>query len=42
MHFVKLLNSLFSLLIHWLVLYFSSVNCEIRSRLSFIRKVNVF
>ena len=24
------------------VLYFSSVNCEIRSRLVFIRKVNVF
>ena len=30
------------MLIHWLVLYFSSVNCEIRSRLVFIRKVNVF
>ena len=39
---MKLLNSLFLLLIHWLVLYFSSVNCEIRSRLVFIRKVNVF
>ena len=39
---MKLLNSLFLLLIHWLVLYFSSVNCEIRSRLLFIRKVNVF
>ena len=33
---VKLLNSLFLLLIHWLVLYFSFVNCEIRSRLVFI------
>ena len=39
---MKLLNSLFLLLIRWLVLYFSSVNCEIRSRLVFIRKVNVF
>ena len=40
---MKLLNCLFLLLIHWLVLYFSSVNCEIRSRLVFIRiKVNVF
>ena len=39
---MKLLNSLFLLLIHWLVLYFSSVNCEIRSRLVFIRKINVF
>ena len=39
---MKLLISLFLLLIHWLVLYFSSVNCEIRSRLLFIRKVNVF
>ena len=40
---MKLLNSLiFLLLIPWLVLYFSSVNCEIRSRLVFIRKVNVF
>ena len=39
---MKLLNSLFLLLIHWLILYFISVNCEIRSRLLFIRKVNVF
>ena len=39
---MKLLNSLFLLLIHWLVLYFSSVNCEIRIRLLFIRKVNVY
>ena len=39
---MKLLNSLFLLLIHWLVLYFSSVNCKIRGRLVFIRKVNVF
>ena len=37
---MKLLNSLFLLLIHWLVLYFSFVNCGIRSRLLFIRKVN--
>ena len=36
MHSVKLLNSLFLLLIHWLVLY--SANCEIYSRLVFIRK----
>ena len=39
---MKLLNSLFLLLIRWLVLYFSSVNCEIHSRLVFICKVNVF
>ena len=32
---MKLLNSLFLL---WLVLYFSFVNCEIRSWLVFIRK----
>ena len=36
MHSVKLLNSLFLLLIPCLVLY--SVNCEICSRLVFIRK----
>ena len=34
MHFVKLLSSLFLLLIPWLVLY--SVNCEICYRLVFI------
>ena len=39
---MKLLNSLILLLIRWLVIYFSSVNCEIRSRLVFVRKVNVF
>ena len=39
---MKLLNSYCLLLIRWLVIYFSSVNCEIRSRLVFVRKVNVF
>ena len=39
---MKLLNKLILIAYSLVVLYFSSVNCEIRSRLLFIRKVNVF